>query len=149
MVLSWVFSNRTIGQQCAALPLQRDASGAVQVGLITSRGTGRWVLPKGWLKTGKSASQAAEEEAREEAGLIGQIGATAIGTYTYRKRLHLLASVACEVHVYPLRVTGQLPDWPEKGERHIRFMPPWDAAKLVDEPELAKLLLSGLPELNC
>ncbi len=148
MDLSWVFSNRAVGQQCAAMPLQRDASGAVQVGLITSRGTGRWVLPKGWLKDGMPAYQAAEEEAREEAGLIGTMGTRAIGTYRYRKRLHLLASIICEVHVYPLRVTGQLHDWREKGERRISFMSPKDAAGLVEEPELARLLLSGLPEQN-
>lgn len=149
MDLSWVFSNREIGQQCAAMPLKRDANGAIQVGLITSRGTGRWVLPKGWLKDGMPAYQVAEEEALEEAGLIGTMGTRAIGTYKYRKRLHLLASITCEVQVYPMLVTGQLADWREKGERRIRFMPLHDAARLVDEPELAQLLLSDLPELNC
>jgi hypothetical protein len=36
--------------------------------LVTSRDTGRWIIPKGWPIDGKNASEAALQEAWEEAG---------------------------------------------------------------------------------
>ena len=37
--------------QYAALPYRRRADGIVEVMLVTSRDTGRWVIPKGWPHT--------------------------------------------------------------------------------------------------
>ena len=34
--------------QYAALPWRRDANGGIEILLITSRETRRWVIPKGW-----------------------------------------------------------------------------------------------------
>ena len=135
-------SSGTLAQQCAALPLLTDGTGSLTVGLITSRDTGRWVLPKGWLKDGEPAHKTAAEEAYEEAGLLGQILTEPVGSYTYRKRLDCLSSVVCEVVVYQLVVTTRLDDWPEKSQRHLAFFPPSVAAALVHEPGLASLLLS-------
>jgi len=134
-----------VGQQCAALPLLRAADGRVTLGLVTSRQTKRWVLPKGWVKRGRPLYETAADEAREEAGLVGRIGHEAIGRYTYRKRLHLLASMMCAVEVFPLEVMQQLQNWPEKHQRRVAFFPPEEAAGLVQEPELA-VLLRGIAE---
>lgn len=112
------------------------------VGLVTSRGSGRWVLPKGWCSPGRSPFETAAMEAREEAGLIGEIGDTPIGRYRYRKGLHTLASMMCEVHVFRLEVTEQLAKWPEMKQRRAAFCEPIAAARMVDEEELAALLRS-------
>lgn len=122
------------------MPLLRAEDGRVTVGLVTSRETKRWVLPKGWVKRGRPLYETAADEAREEAGLIGRIGHEPIGRYTYRKRLHLLASMMCVVDVFPMEVSEQLQTWPEKDQRRVAFFAPEEAARLVQEPELADLL---------
>ena len=73
--------------QCAALPYRRLANAAIEVMLITSRDTGRWVIPKGWHGAGLAAQDSAEREAREEGGLVGRMGERPIGHYRYKKRL--------------------------------------------------------------
>jgi 8-oxo-dGTP pyrophosphatase MutT (NUDIX family) len=128
--------------QYAALPVLRLASGEVMVCLITSRGTGRWLIPKGWPKGKMAGSQVALEEAREEAGLEGVVGTTSIGKYVYRKRLHIIASVQCEVEVFPLEVTHQLWRWRERDQRKLRWCIPDEAAAMVQEPDLAALIKS-------
>jgi len=56
--------------------------------LLTSRETGRWVIPKGWPIKGRKPAEVARQEAYEEAGLIDRItGKSAIGSYHYEKRL--------------------------------------------------------------
>jgi len=135
-----LLTSRSVGQQCAALPLLSEANGRVTIGLVTSRETKRWVLPKGWVKPDRPVYETAADEAREEAGLVGEIALASIGRYTYRKRLHVLASMMCVVEVFPLEVRERLQTWPEKMERRVAFFPPDEAAGLVHEPELAALL---------
>jgi 8-oxo-dGTP pyrophosphatase MutT (NUDIX family) len=137
---SRLVTRQTIGVQAAALPLQCAPSGRVAVGLVTSRGTGRWVLPKGWLERGTSLRKTAEIEAWEEAGLVGEVAREPIGKYHYRKTLHALSSMTCEVHVFPLLVREQLSSWSEKKQRRVAFFWPEAAADSVEEPELADLL---------
>ena len=49
----------------------------------------------------------------------------------------------CEVDVFVLHVNGRLDDWPEKGQRReIAFMPPEQAAGLVQESSLRRIILS-------
>ncbi|TIM18205.1 MAG: NUDIX domain-containing protein, partial [Mesorhizobium sp.] len=58
--------------QVAALPW-RDTKHGIEIMLITSRDTGRWVLPKGWPEAKELLCEAAAREAGEEAGLRGTI----------------------------------------------------------------------------
>lgn len=140
MPLTRLLTSRTTGIQVAALPLQRSPAGHVAVGLVTSRGTGRWVLPKGWPVPGVTLSETAAIEAREEAGLVGEVAELPIGTYRYRKGLHTFASMLCEVQVFPLEVSEQLTAWRERKQRRVAFFWPEAAAQCVEEPELAELL---------
>jgi 8-oxo-dGTP pyrophosphatase MutT (NUDIX family) len=126
--------------QCAALPYR--LSGGLMVLLQTSRDTGRWVLPKGWLMKGEQPYSAAKREALEEAGVVGPVGKRSIGTFHYPKRLADGGTVTCEVHVYPLAVESQRKRWPERLERTQRWFTPNEAAQVVQEPELAALLRS-------
>lgn len=125
--------------QVAALPW-RLAGGDVEVMLVTSRGTGRWVLPKGWPEAGEKLSDAAAREAGEEAGLSGGIAERAIGAFYYEKVLDSGLEWHCEVHVFPLEVDSVADKWPEMKKRKRRWFRAVDAAKLVSEPDLAEMI---------
>ena len=60
--------------QYAALPYRRRADGGIEVLLITSRETRRWIIPKGWPAPGLTPHDSAINEAMEERGAIGRIG---------------------------------------------------------------------------
>ncbi len=124
--------------QYAALPyVQLD--GDIRVCLLTSRETKRWVIPKGWPKPPFAPHEQAAREAKEEGGLVGDISAESIGSYTYRKRL-LLAEADCRVAVYPLLVRAQRGRWREQAERQLVWVSVNEAAGMVAEPELGRLL---------
>ena len=72
--------------QVAALCWRRSGKG-LKILLITSRDTGRWVIPKGWPMRNRSNAQAAAREAYEEAGLRGDVSERSVGIYTYLKAL--------------------------------------------------------------
>jgi len=126
--------------QIAAL-CWRVKRGNVQVLLITSRDTWRWVIPKGWPMDGRTLPQAAATEAWEEAGVEGKIADTAMGVYSYEKRYAAKAAQICEVTVYPLRVARLVPKFPEQNQRRRKWFSAQKAAKLVDELGLAGLVL--------
>jgi 8-oxo-dGTP pyrophosphatase MutT (NUDIX family) len=135
---AWGRSRR---RQCAALPI-RERGGELHVLLITTRGRGRWVIPKGWAEKGVAAHELAAREAFEEAGLLGRADADPIGVYSYRKRLPDGRRATCEVAVFTLEVESRADDWPERGQRRKRWVAPGEAAELVSEPGLAELLLA-------
>jgi len=128
--------------QMAALPLRQSDSGDWRILMITSRDTGRWVLPKGWPMKGKNLRQAAEQEALEEAGVIGRISKNPMGVYHYLKRIEDGADIPCEVVLYPMRVTKLLRRWPERNERKRKWFSAKGAAKRVMEEDLKDLLVS-------
>ncbi len=125
----------------AALPWRAPAgSDGLEILLVSSRETRRWVIPKGWPMKGKTNPSAAAQEAFEEAGLDGRIETKPIGEYPYLKRLKSGAARRVTVDVYPLEVTGEHAIWPEKGQRTLRWMSPVEAALAVQEPELRDLI---------
>lgn len=124
--------------QVAALPYRRK--GDLEILLITSRETRRWVIPKGWPMEDRSPARAAEREAFEEAGLKGEIKSKPLGAYSYVKQKADGEAVDCRVAVFPMQVRGQAKDWPEKGQRELRWFRAAEAAEAVDEPELRDLI---------
>ena len=130
--------------QIGALPWRRR-DGGVEVLLVTSRETRRWVIPKGWPMTGLSDPEAAATEAWEEAGVKGLIATVPIGGFTYDKRLKDGSDRLCRVKVYPMEVTAHRDDWPEAEQRDRRWMSPAEAAEAVQEPELSRLILAFDP----
>jgi len=131
-------------RQVAALPWRQGESG-VEVMMITSRETRRWVIPKGGRMVGKTDPQAAAQEAYEEAGVQGEILDTPIGHFRYGKRLKTGVVQACAVTVYPLEVLIQLGAWPEDLQRERRWMPQGEAAEAVHEDDLAQLIRDFRP----
>ena len=127
-------------QQAGAIPYRFEA-GALQVLLITSRGSGRWVIPKGGIEKGFSPSQAAAREAFEEAGVRWCISESPLGSFTYSKRLRSGNFIPATVEVYAMRVEKELKNWPERAERRLKWAPVAQAALLVSEPGIARLLL--------
>lgn len=116
-----------------------------QVLLITSRDTGRWVIPKGWPMAHLAARDAALREAWEEAGVEGTGSGPALGFFAYRKALADRSSVPCVVEVFPVRVDRLADRYPEKGQRRRKWFSPEKAAKKVAEPELRTLILRFAP----
>ena len=108
--------------------------------LITSRGTGRWVIPKGNRMRGLAGHRAAELEAYEEAGLRGVACPAPLGRYRYLKYRGDGTARDAKVDVFPLAVTAQVADWPEKGERELRWFSVPEAARAVDEPDLQSII---------
>src|SRR3984893_9736085 len=90
--------------QYAALPYRRKGNSSTEVLLVTSRETGRWIIPKGWPRKGKAPHKAEAREAREEACVLGKIERRAIGSFSYEKRLKGGKTVVCDVKVFPLKV---------------------------------------------
>ena len=88
-----------------------------------------------------AASSCGAKEAYEEAGLIGEVQAKALGSYCYSKRLRSGRELPCQVQVFPMRVEKQLEDWPERRERETRWFTLSGAAQLVGDAGLSALLL--------
>ena len=130
----------TVIRQIAALPYRIEADGSFRVMLITTRETRRWVIPKGNPITGLERHRAAAHEAWEEAGLTGVACPVAIGSYSYLKRRRNGKVSTADVEVFPLAVTGQQEDWPERDERDTRWYTLAEAAALVQEPGLKALI---------
>lgn len=128
-------------QQLAALPYV-IAAGRVLVCLATSRETRRWIIPKGWPRKGTPPHLQAAAEAMEEAGLEGVISPASVGSYSYEKRMPRGPNLLCRVTVFPMLVTQQSRDWPERKERELSWLPAREAATRVDEPELSALIAS-------
>jgi 8-oxo-dGTP pyrophosphatase MutT (NUDIX family) len=127
--------------QVAALPWRKTKNG-IEVMLVTSRDTGRWVLPKGWPEFGEQFCEAAAREAGEEAGLKGAISREEAGRYIYAKGLAGGGSMPCEVMVYALEVNDVADKWKEKGLRKRKWVSPAKAAEMVAEADLGKAILA-------
>lgn len=132
--------------QAAALCWRPAAGEGIEVLLVTSRETGRWVVPKGWPMAGRTLAEAAAREAWQEAGVRGRPDPDALGHYTYRKVIDRSlpdpVAVACLVSVHLVAVERQHRDFPERAERKRCWLPPSEAAERVEEPELRDLILA-------
>lgn len=125
--------------QFAAL-CYRLQRGKIQVLVITSRRTKRWIMPKGWPISGKTPAETAAREAWEEAGVKGTASSRVLGVYTYEKHRSRSDELPCLAMLYPLEVKALAKKFPEAGERKRRWVSPKKAASLVAEPELARML---------
>jgi 8-oxo-dGTP pyrophosphatase MutT (NUDIX family) len=126
--------------QAAALCYRREAAG-LEVLVITSRGSGRWIIPKGWLMRGMNAGEAAAVEAWEEAGVRPGPGpARPLGSYVYDKIEGTGLPVGVETLVFAIEVNGLEDSFPEASQRQRRWVTPAEAAEMVAEPGLKRIL---------
>lgn len=132
-------AKKKISTQYAALPYVIQ-DGELRLLLITSRDTGRWIIPKGWPMKGLEGALVAATEAYEEAGVRGAVASLPFAEFDYLKRLSETKRKRCHVQVFPLRVTEELDDWPEKTQRRREWVSPAVAASRVAEARLIELL---------
>lgn len=122
-------------RECAGAIPYRVRDGVLEVLLITSRGNGRWIIPKGRMEEGLTAAKCASLEAFEEAGVVGIIDPESVGSYVHRN-----SRETQRVRVHLLRVETTLPHWPERLERQRLWSPFECAAARVEEAELRQMI---------
>jgi len=125
--------------QAAALCL-RDGAAGPEVLMVTSLGTGRWVLPKGWPMKGRTLAGAALREAWEEAGVVGTVEEPPVGAFSYQKIRKGRLPLQCRVSVFLVRIDRLETTWPEHKRRRREWVALDRAAELVAEPDLSALL---------
>jgi 8-oxo-dGTP pyrophosphatase MutT (NUDIX family) len=127
-------------EQFGVIAWRRAGAEGIEVLLITSRETRRWVPPRGNAIPGLRSYESAAQEAFEEAGVRGGVQPEEIGTYRYGKRSRDGRVTPALVHLYPMLVTEEAESWPEQAQRERRWFAPDAAAAAVDEPDLAGLI---------
>ena len=132
-----------VKRQIAAIPVRLGANGALEVLLVTTRGSGRWTVPKGRPMRGLSDSGAAAREALEEAGVTGRVHPEPIGSFEYTKRN--AAGQRLQVTLYRLDVEREVNRFRERGQRERRWLTTREAAASVTWPGLATAI-RGLAE---
>ena len=135
-----LFAGRPIEQYAAICYRRSPVLKDVEILLITSRDSSRWIIPKGWPIVGKLPHQVAEREAWEEAGVKGKARKKSFGYYTYLKSLDTGDTVPAVVQVHLLEVAELVERFPERGQRQLQWFSPNEAAAHVREPELKSLM---------
>ncbi|MBD1900338.1 NUDIX hydrolase [Trichocoleus sp. DQ-A3] len=122
--------------QSAVIPY-RIKNGKIEVLLITSSTGKRWVIPKGMIEPFMTPQTSAAKEAWEEAGIIGQVLPTLMGTYEYQK-----GGGTCRVEVFLMQVKTVLEVWPEASFRKRQWVSVKQAVKRVEEAELKRIFMT-------
>ncbi len=139
--------SKAIRIQQGALPYRFRPDGSIEILLVTSRQTRRWIIPKGWPIKGLKPAKSAAREAYEEAGVRGTMAAKSIGSFIYDKWLEDGVTVPCEVRVFPLLVERQHKSWPERDQRETRWLTPAAALALLEDPGLRDVLATFVARL--
>jgi 8-oxo-dGTP pyrophosphatase MutT (NUDIX family) len=127
--------------QYGALPYRFTPMAALEILVVTTRQSRRWIVPKGWPIKRLTPAKSAAREAFEEAGVRGKIGARPIGNFRYKKTADANGAEAdCEVKVFPLLVKRQSATWPESAQRVTQWVDPEKAISLIREPELKSMV---------
>ena len=136
-----------VRSQFAAL-CYRLKKGKVQVLLITSRSSKRWIVPKGWPIDGKTPAESAAVEAWEEAGVRGFSDGRCIGIFSYSKETENQGELPCLAMVFAIEVDDLAAVYPEVDERKRKWVTRKKASSMVDEPELSRILRDFDPRIG-
>lgn len=128
--------------QVAAIPIRR-LDGRPEVLLVTTRGTGRWTVPKGWPLADSLGSECAAREAFEEGGVRGHVEPYSLGTFEYWKRTKK-SRVYLQVTAFALHVEQVTLDWPERSERKRAWFSPDVASRLINNDDLSVLIKAAI-----
>lgn len=139
-------NKKTAKQQSAVIPWRKSGKN-LEILLVTSRDTARWVLPKGSVESDLTPATSAVKEAEEEAGVSGKTDKKPIGSYSYSKTAKK-GGERCDVDVFLMKVTTVKSKWPEMNERVRKWMTFEQAAKRVNEKDLKALLLDAAKKLS-
>jgi 8-oxo-dGTP pyrophosphatase MutT (NUDIX family) len=134
-------AKRAVRVQYGAMPYRFTPDAVLEILLVTTRQSKRWIIPKGWPIKGLRPGKSAAREAFEEAGVRGLVGAKSVGLFAYDKILDENGvQVSCEVRVFPLLVQRQSETWPEIEQRTAQWVAPDIALTLIEEPGLKALV---------
>ena len=133
--------------QVAALCFRIKGGSGLQILLVTSRGTRRWIPPKGWPIKGLTPDKAAAQEAFEEAGVKGKVHSVSLGRYGYLHDPDQPDHNPVEAYIFPLEVKKLADEFKEKGQRKVKWFSPKKAAMLVREPRLKKIIRNFDPKI--
>lgn len=125
----------------------RINQGKLEILLITSRRSGRWIVPKGWPMDSKTPFETAMQEAWEEAGVLGKAKPRCLGIFSYNKFVEGEDDLPCLAMLYPIKVKSLVADYPEKGQRRRKWFSAKKAAQRVVEPELARMIRDFDPKM--
>lgn len=120
--------------QSGVIPYRRR-NGRLEVLLVTSIKKKNWIVPKGFIEYHLSPFQSAKKEAFEEAGVRGSNSTRILGSYTVKKKGSEL-----QTKIYSMKVNRVFKDYPEKNLRKRKWFSINDAAKKVENDELAKII---------
>jgi 8-oxo-dGTP pyrophosphatase MutT (NUDIX family) len=137
----------TIRPQVGALPVRFDEDGTLEVLLITSRRSRKWIIPKGNLMKRLEPHHAAAREAFEEAGALGMIENRPRGHYRHRKR-KARRRLRCRVAVYLMQVGTRLERFPERDERAVRWFTVDQARGAIRNRRLKELITRVSADLS-
>lgn len=112
---------------------------AVAILFVTSQTRGRWILPKGRMKPGETHVEACLREGFEEAGVKGAILEDFPITVVVTKQT-VTGKIKVPVTYYPLFVTEQVDDWPEKERRQRHWALIEDAPRVAYREDLLPLI---------
>ena len=124
-------------RQVAALCWRRQPR--LEILLVTSLRSRRWILPKGWPELGLSLAESAAHEALEEAGVVGEVAPKPLGLYHYVKEKKDGVMMPCDVTIFALEVKHRRRTWPEKASRQSAWLTPEQAAARISEPGLKQV----------
>ncbi len=114
------------------VPYLIEADGTIRVMLVTPKGGGAWMLPKGNVEKGMTAHASAAKEAFEEAGVMGICDPVVLGEYRFRQ--------SQLVRIFPLRITRILERWEETGLRSRFLFKLEKALKIADGDDIRSIL---------
>lgn len=117
----------------------------IEILVVTTRDSGRWIIPRGWPMKKKKPHEAAAIEAWEEAGVRGTVSKHPVGRYTYLKELDDGDVAPCIVDIFQIEVEHIQVQFRETGQRVLDWVSPDEAARRVRELELKSLLVDFRP----
>ncbi|MDJ0807425.1 MAG: NUDIX domain-containing protein [Gammaproteobacteria bacterium] len=114
----------------------RLRDGEPEILVVMSSQKKHWVVPKGISDPGMTLQESAAKEAREEAGVEGEVESLPLGSYKYEKW-----GAECTVHIYPMRVSHVLSeeDWEER-HRGRQWLNPKQAMQKVRQSQLKPMI---------
>jgi 8-oxo-dGTP pyrophosphatase MutT (NUDIX family) len=114
----------------------------IEIILVTSRQTRRWIIPKGNVDHGMSPHAAAAQEAEEEAGVLGKVSRDPLGSFTYDKYIVGGLCVSAKVAVFPLAVREVMDEWKESKWRRRKWFSVDEVNEAIQEPGLREIISS-------
>lgn len=123
--------------EVAALPVRLHPLGVLEVLLVRSADTGRWIIPIAGRTAGLDPAEAAALVARQVARVVGEVAAEPFGHFEYQRRLSSGLVLTCSVAVHVMQVTG--PGVAADGET-LMWLRSREAAKQVCNMSLQRII---------